>query len=139
MIELKGLRGKNTSVIKHMRSRIEAEQRDFDVSGAKIHAVRSVHLKLLREVFALLGTASLKAEMAELTKELRQPGIKLGVRKAYTLTFDRLRQACARRRSPAARSSRCSPARSGSSMPNTASRCSRRRNPTWPATSATSN
>jgi hypothetical protein len=93
MIELKGLRGKNTSVIKHMRSRIEAEQRDFDVSGAKIHAVRSVHLKLLREVFGLLGTASLKAEMAELTKELRQPGIKLGVRKAYTLTFDRLRQA----------------------------------------------
>jgi hypothetical protein len=92
MIELKGLRGKNTSVIKHMRSRIEAEQRDFDVSGAKIHAVRSVHLKLLREVFALLGTASLKTEMAELTKELRQPGIKLGVRRAYTLTFDRLRQ-----------------------------------------------
>jgi hypothetical protein len=93
MIELKGLRGKNTSVIKHMRSRIEQEQRDFDVSGAKIHAVRSVHLKLLREVFALLGTASLKSEMAELTRELRQPGIKLGVRRAYTLTFDRLRQA----------------------------------------------
>lgn len=93
MIELKGLRGKNTSVIRHMRLRIEQEQRDFDVSGAKIHAVRSVHLKLLREVFALLGTASLKNEMAELTRELRQPGIKLGVRKAYSLTFDRLREA----------------------------------------------
>jgi hypothetical protein len=92
MIELKGLRGKNTSVIRHMRSRIEQEQRDFDVSGAKIHAVRSVHLRLLREVFALLGTATLKAEMAELTKELRQPGIKLGVKRAYTLTFDRLRE-----------------------------------------------
>jgi ribosomal protein L14E/L6E/L27E len=92
MIELKGLRGKNTSVIRHMRSRIEQEQREFDVSGAKIHAVRSVHLKLLREVFALLGTATLKAEMADLTKELRQPGIKLGVRRAYGLTFDRLRE-----------------------------------------------
>ncbi len=92
MLELKGLRGKNTSVIKHMRLRIEQEQRDFDVSGAKIHAVRSVHLKLLRDVFALLGTASLKTEMAELTKELRQPGIKIGVRRAYTLTFDRLRE-----------------------------------------------
>ncbi|CAA9439736.1 MAG: Dynamin family [uncultured Ramlibacter sp.] len=92
MIELKGLRGKNTSVIRHMRSRIEQEQRDFDVSGAKIHAVRSVHLKLLREVFALLGTPSLKAEMAELTRELRQPGIKLGVKRAYSLTFDRLRE-----------------------------------------------
>jgi hypothetical protein len=92
MIELKGLRGKNMSVIKHMRSRIEQEQGDFDVSGARIHAVRSVHLKLLRDVFTLLGTTKLKAEMADLTNALRQPGIKLGVRKAYTTTFDRLRQ-----------------------------------------------
>ncbi|MES3004276.1 MAG: dynamin family protein [Pseudomonadota bacterium] len=91
MQELKGLRGKNTSVIKHMRSRIEQEQGEFDVSGARIHAVRSVHLKLLREVFNLLGTATLKTEMAELTTALRQPGIKLGVRKAYGSTFDRLR------------------------------------------------
>jgi len=92
MLELKGLRGKNTSVIKHMRSRIEAEQGDFDASGARIHAVRSVHLKLLREVFSLLGTASLKAEMGQLTTALRQPGIKLGVKKAYAQTFDRLRE-----------------------------------------------
>lgn len=92
MVELKGLRGKNTSVIKHMRARIEQEQADFDASGAKIHAVRSVHLKLLREVFGLLGTATLKTEMAELTNALRQPGIKLGVRKAYGQTFTRLRE-----------------------------------------------
>ncbi len=92
MLELKGLRGKNTSVIKHMRTRIEQEQGDFDVSGAKIHAVRSVHLKLLREVFSLLGTGTLKAEMGELTAALRQPGIKLGVKKAYGQTFDRLRE-----------------------------------------------
>jgi dynamin family protein len=91
MIELRGLRGKNTSVIRHMRSRIEQEQGDFDVSGARIHAVRSVHLKLLRDMFQLLGTATLKTEMAELTAALRQPGIKLGVRKAYARTFDRLR------------------------------------------------
>jgi hypothetical protein len=91
MLELKGLRGKNTSVIKHMRSRIEQEQGDFDVSGARIHAVRSVHLKLLRDVFTLLGTSTLKTEMAELTAALRQPGIKLGVKKAYAATFERLR------------------------------------------------
>jgi hypothetical protein len=92
MVELKGLRGKNTSVIKHMRARIEQEQADFDASGAKIHAVRSVHLKLLRDVFDLLGTATLKKEMTELTSALRAPGLKLGVRKAYGRTFDRLRE-----------------------------------------------
>lgn len=92
MVELKGLRGKNMSVIKHMRARIEQEQADFDASGAKIHAVRSVHLKLLRDVFTLLGTATLKTEMQELTDALRTPGLKLGVRKAYGKTFDRLRE-----------------------------------------------
>jgi hypothetical protein len=92
MVELKGLRGKNISVIKHMRARIEQEQADFDASGAKIHAVRSVHLKLLRDVFGLLGTPTLKNEMAGLTSALRAPGLKLGVRKAYAHTFDRLRE-----------------------------------------------
>jgi hypothetical protein len=74
-----------------MRSRIEQEQREFDVSGARVHAVRSVHLKLLREVVALLGVPALKTEMADLTAKLRQPGIKLGAKKAYAQTFDRLR------------------------------------------------
>ena len=91
-LELRSLRGKNTSVIKHMRSRIEQEQAGFDSSGAKIHAVRSVHLKLLRDVFNLLSTPTLKAELAELTHALKQPGIKLGVKKAYGQTFSRLRE-----------------------------------------------
>ncbi|MDO8771123.1 MAG: dynamin family protein [Burkholderiaceae bacterium] len=92
MIELRGLRGKNDSVIKHMRSRIEQEQVEFNASGAKIQAVRSIHLKLLREVFHLLGTPTLKTELAELTDALKQPGIKLGVKKAYGQTFARLRE-----------------------------------------------
>ncbi|MCY1166829.1 MAG: dynamin family protein [Pseudomonadota bacterium] len=92
MDELRGLRGKNASVIKHMRSRIEQEQAEFDTSGAKIHAVRSVHLKLLREVFNLLSTPTLKGELAELTHALKQPGIKLGVKKAYGQAFSRLRE-----------------------------------------------
>ncbi len=92
MIELRGLRGKNANVIKHMRSRIEAEQAEFDASGQRIHAVRSVHLKLLREVFTALGTSTLRAELRQLNEALRQPGIKLGARKAYSETFSRLRE-----------------------------------------------
>ena len=90
MDELRGLKGKNASVIKHMRARIEHEQADFGASGSKIHAVRSVHLKLLREVFELLSTPALKTELAELTYALKQPGIKFGVKKAYGQTFSRL-------------------------------------------------
>ncbi len=91
MMELKGLQGKNSAVIKHMRSRISQEQAEFDLGGAKIHAVRSVHLKLLREVFSILGSTALKKEMAQLTGRLLEKGLKLGVKRAYGETFDRLR------------------------------------------------
>lgn len=91
MMELKGLQGKNAAVIKHMRTRISQEQAEFDLGGAKIHAVRSVHLKLLREVFGILGSTALKKEMAQLTATLLQKGLKLGVKRAYGETFDRLR------------------------------------------------
>jgi Dynamin family len=91
MMELRGLRGKNANVIKHMRGRIETEQAEFDASGQRIHAVRSVHLKLLREVFTALGTSTLRAELRQLNEALRQPGIKLGARRAYSETFARLR------------------------------------------------
>ena len=91
MMELRGLRGKNATVIKQMHNRIDGEQAEFDSSGSRIHAVRSIHLKLLREVFSALGSATLKAELRQLNDALRQPGIKLGVKKAYNDTFARLR------------------------------------------------
>lgn len=91
MAELKGLHGKNASVIKHMRQRVAQEQLEFDQGGARIHALRSVHHKLLQEIFNLLGAKVLKAEMAQLTEQLLQKGLKLGVKKVYGETFERLR------------------------------------------------
>jgi len=91
MMELKGLQGKNATVIKHMRARIAQEQKEFDLSGAKIHAVRSVHLKLLREVFDSLSGSALKNEMTQLNTALHQKGLKFGVKKVYGDTFERLR------------------------------------------------
>ena len=90
-MELQGLKGKNAGVIKHMKGRIAQEQAEFDEGGAKLHAVRSVHLKLLKEVFGILSARTLKTEMTQLTAALTQKGLKLGVKKAYGETFDRLR------------------------------------------------
>jgi DNA anti-recombination protein RmuC len=91
MLELCSLRGKNALVIGSMRRRIEQEQREFDSSMAKIHAVRSVHLKLLGEIFEQLGVKALKGQLADLVGLLHQKGLKLGVRKQYEVTFERLR------------------------------------------------
>jgi hypothetical protein len=90
MLELKGLRGKNDTVIRHMRERVIAEAAEFDKGGARIHAVRSVHMKLLRDVFDLLGNSKLRAEMKLLQDALRKPGIKLGVSGIYKDTFERM-------------------------------------------------
>ncbi|RYZ13045.1 MAG: dynamin family protein [Comamonadaceae bacterium] len=90
-LELQGLRGKNDSVIRHMRGRIEQEQADFESSNARIAALRSIQSKLLREVVAVLGNTALKADMARLAAALKRPGIKLNVRKVYAETFDALR------------------------------------------------
>ena len=90
-LELKGLRGKNHHVIRQMRLRVEHEKAEFDRSAASVLAVRSVHLKLLREVFKLLGSSSIKRELAVLTTALREPGLKLGIKKAYARGFENLR------------------------------------------------
>ena len=89
--ELESLRGKNVSVIKHMRLRIEHEQSEFEGGGGRIQAVRSVHMKLLRDLFKVLGHAKFKQEVLQLTEKLKEPGLKLGVRKTYANTFDGLR------------------------------------------------
>lgn len=91
MLELCSLRGKNSSVIDSMRHRIEQEQHEFDRSTVKIHAVRSVHLKLLRDVFHQLGAKALSLYLTELTESLRQKGLKIGIRKKYSIVFEKVR------------------------------------------------
>ena len=89
--ELESLRGKNTTVIKHMRLRIEQEQTEFESGGPRIQAVRSVHMKLLRSLFDTLSEAAVRKEVTTLIHRLKEPGLKLGVRKTYAETFDGLR------------------------------------------------
>jgi cell division protein ZapA (FtsZ GTPase activity inhibitor) len=90
-LELQGLRGKNSSVIRHLRSRIEQEQSEFESSNTRILALRSVQSKLLREVYSVLGSTALKSDLSRLAATLKRPGIKLSVRRVYGATFDLLR------------------------------------------------
>lgn len=90
MAELRSLRGKNANVIEAMRNRIEGEQQDFNASASKIQALRTVHLRMLGELFAHLGAPSLRRELTELKTALEQRGLKLGARKIYAQTFERL-------------------------------------------------
>lgn len=102
MLELRSLRGKNTSMIGRMRQRIEQEQQAFENSTAKILALRTVHLKLMNQAFHLLGATSLRKELEQLFGALEHSGLKVGVRKVYASTFERLRDLGAQVRAAAA-------------------------------------
>ena len=91
-VELKGLRGKNASVIDGMRRRIEQEQAEFDQIDARIQALKTVHRKLQGEALDTLSVQRLRLALQSLVLALRQPGLKLGARKAYASTFGELRQ-----------------------------------------------
>lgn len=91
MQELESLRGKNSAVIRHMRLRIEQEQQDFEAGSGRIQAVRTVHMKLLHEMYAAVGQTQVRQEVAQLIERLKQPGLKLGVRRTYAQTFEGLR------------------------------------------------
>ncbi|MDR1968300.1 MAG: dynamin family protein [Burkholderiaceae bacterium] len=90
MAELRSLRGKNGTVIHQMRLRIEQERAEFDRSTSSLLAVRSVHLKLLRDVLRLLDGASIKKELADLAARFHEPGLKLGIKRTYAKGFGNL-------------------------------------------------
>ncbi len=91
LLELRSLRGKNDQIIGNMRTRVEVEEAEFNHCVSRIQAVKSVQLKLLRDVMQSLGSAQVKQELQQLFVALRQKGIKLGVRSVYGETFGRLR------------------------------------------------
>lgn len=90
-MELKGLEGKNAAVVRHMKARIDQERAEFEVGGTKIQAIKSVHMRLLRDVFRMLSGKTLTEEVAQLNAALTHSGLKFGVKKAYAQTFERLR------------------------------------------------
>ncbi|MDH4450493.1 MAG: dynamin family protein [Rhodoferax sp.] len=91
MLELQSLQGKNANVIKHMRARVAKEKAEFDAGGAKIQAVRAVQGRLLREVLQHLQAGTVKKEVGILGIALAHKGLKLGAKRPYRETFDRLR------------------------------------------------
>jgi len=91
MLELRSLRGKNTTVIRQMRARVTHEHGEFDRGTARILQVRSAHMERLRQLFQQLGVASIKNALQGLGATLRTSGVKLGIKRDYTECFDNLR------------------------------------------------
>ena len=91
MAELCSLRGKNTSVIAAMRTRIQQEQSEFSASAARIQALRAVQARMLQALLQSLSAGAVEMRLAPLRQSLAGAGLKLGARKAYGAAFTQLR------------------------------------------------
>jgi hypothetical protein len=89
-LELRALRGKNIGVIAGTRERVQSEQRAFEAGQTRIHSIRTVHARLLRDCLAPLEPDAVHPVLAELSEALRRGGLKLGIGRRYDQAIDRL-------------------------------------------------
>jgi hypothetical protein len=87
--ELKGLRGKNQSVIAHMMRRIEVEKKEFDSSLFKLQATRAVFTRLSNELYSSLGMNLVRDDIEQVRASMQQSRFFTGVREAIRQYFER--------------------------------------------------
>ena len=99
MLELRGLRGKNSGKVAQMIQRVDAESHEFERCTEKLLALRAVHSKVLREQLTALAADALRDEVAQMQDEAAATLFKLGAKKAFVALCMRLRVRITRARS----------------------------------------
>jgi Dynamin family len=99
MLELRGLRGKNSGKVALMIQRVDAEAQEFERCTEKLLALRAVHSKVLREQLTSLAADALRDEVAQMQDEAAATLFKLGAKKAFIALCTRLRVRITRARS----------------------------------------
>jgi Dynamin family len=99
MLELRGLRGKNSGKVAQMIQRVDAEAQEFERCTEKLLALRAVHSKVLREQLMSLAADALRDEVAQMQDEAAATLFKLGAKKAFVALCMRLRVRITRARS----------------------------------------
>jgi len=88
LMELKGLRGKNQTVIAHMARRVEAEKKEFDESLFKLQATRAVFTRLSTELYSSLGMDVLRDHLIQARAAMQSSRFTTGLRDAIRTYFD---------------------------------------------------
>jgi hypothetical protein len=98
MLELRGLRGKNSGKVAQMILRVDAEAQEFERCTEKLSALRAVHSRVLRDQLTALAADALRDEVAQMQDEANATLFKLGAKKAFLALCMRLRMRVTRAR-----------------------------------------
>ena len=92
MLELRGLRGKNSGKVTLMIERVDREMQEFERCTERLAALRVVHARMLRELLVGLSSDSLRDEVARMQREVSATLFNLGAKKAFVALCARLRE-----------------------------------------------
>lgn len=91
--ELRGLKGKSAGKVQLMIQRVQAEAAEFEQCTARLHAMRTVHARMMRSMLHDLSSDRLRQEVNELNQVLGASWLPLGARKSFIELCGRLRAA----------------------------------------------
>jgi DNA repair exonuclease SbcCD ATPase subunit len=92
LLELRGLRGKSAGKVSLMLQRVDAEAVDFERCVARLHALRVVHQRMLKDAMLDLAADRLREHLAEMQESIRSSLLQLGAKKAFLVLCGALRQ-----------------------------------------------
>jgi hypothetical protein len=85
LFELSSLRGKNSTVIDHMASRVARERNDFESSVKHLHALRAVFNRQSELVYNSLSLESLKRHVRDAREHMKSSRLSTGIKEGMTL------------------------------------------------------
>ena len=90
-LELKSLKGKSDSKVRSILEQINMESAEFEQCTTRIHALRSVHMRLLKNAQVDLSTDRLRQEVEQMKTSMGASIINLGAKKAFLTLCTNLR------------------------------------------------
>ncbi|HWI11269.1 MAG TPA: dynamin family protein [Burkholderiaceae bacterium] len=91
MLELRGLRGKSAGKLRLMLERVDLETAEFEQCTVRLHALRTVHSRMLRDALIRLSSDRLRDEVAAMQTQMSASLLNLGAKKAFVALCARLR------------------------------------------------
>ena len=83
LLELRGLRGKNSSKVLVMLHRVDVEIQEFEQCSVRLQAMRTVHTRILKDMLVGLSTDRVQEEVARMQETIKGSVMNLGAKKAF--------------------------------------------------------
>jgi len=90
LLELRGLRGKNSSKVLLMLHRVDAEVLEFEQCKVRLQAMRMVHTRLLKDMLVGLSTDRVQGEASRMQEAIQGSVLNMGAKKAFVVLCESL-------------------------------------------------